>query len=91
MKVLPTSYIFVMYFASPPPPTFQQDFMAEAKLKERCDIVLHLIQRGCKPDFIESPNIDVTMPSNEANIQVIPGEASVQLRPGLDIRIIVLI
>ncbi|KAM3823013.1 integrin beta-8 isoform 1-T1 [Vipera latastei] len=60
----------------------QEDFMAEAKLKERCDIVLHLIQRGCKPDFIESPNIDVTMPSNEANIQVIPGEASVQLRPG---------
>uniref|UniRef100_A0A8C5RXS1 Integrin beta n=1 Tax=Laticauda laticaudata TaxID=8630 RepID=A0A8C5RXS1_LATLA len=60
----------------------EEDFMAGTKFKQRCDIVLQLIQRGCKPDLIESPKVDVTVPSNEANIQVIPGEASVHLRPG---------
>ncbi|XP_053119458.1 integrin beta-8 isoform X2 [Hemicordylus capensis] len=59
----------------------QEDFMVEAKQKGRCDIVLHLIKRGCRSDFIESPEADVTVSGNEVNIQVTPGEVSIQLRP----------
>ncbi|XP_061442806.1 integrin beta-8 isoform X2 [Rhineura floridana] len=60
----------------------QEDFMTGTKQKERCDVVLHLMKRGCMADFIESPKIGVTKPVNGANIQVIPGEVSVLLRPG---------
>lgn len=57
--------------------------MAGTKQKERCDIVLHLMKRGCRADFIESPSAGVTMPASNANVQVAPGEVSIQLRPGL--------
>ncbi|XP_060136713.1 integrin beta-8 isoform X1 [Zootoca vivipara] len=60
----------------------QEDFMAGTKQKERCDTVLHLMKRGCRTDFIESPSVAVTMPAGNANVQVAPGEVSIQLRPG---------
>ncbi|XP_044284919.1 integrin beta-8 isoform X1 [Varanus komodoensis] len=63
-------------------PLLKQDFMAGTKQKERCDIVSHLIKRGCRADFIESPKVGVTTHSNDVNIQVTPGEVSVHLRPG---------
>ncbi|XP_077158658.1 integrin beta-8 isoform X2 [Paroedura picta] len=56
--------------------------MAGKKQKERCDIVSHLITRGCMPDFIESPKVDVIVSNNEVNIQVTPGEISIQLHEG---------
>ncbi|XP_020636936.3 integrin beta-8 isoform X3 [Pogona vitticeps] len=61
----------------------QEDFMIGTKeLKARCDTVVHLINRGCRADFIESPKVSVMVSRNEANIQVTPGEVSIQLRPG---------
>ncbi|XP_054847945.1 integrin beta-8 [Eublepharis macularius] len=62
----------------------QEDFMAGTKQKERCDIISHLITRGCDPDFIESPKVGVMVPNNEVNLQVTPGEISVQLHPGFE-------
>uniref|UniRef100_A0A8D0GTC2 Integrin beta n=1 Tax=Sphenodon punctatus TaxID=8508 RepID=A0A8D0GTC2_SPHPU len=63
----------------------QEDFMAGAAQKERCDVALSLIKRGCRPDFLENPTFGVMMPNKkEANTQVIPGEISIQLRPGVE-------
>ncbi|XP_060104614.1 integrin beta-8 isoform X1 [Heteronotia binoei] len=60
----------------------QEDFMIGTEQKERCDIISHLITRGCRPDFIESPKVGVIVSSNDFNIQVTPGEISIQLHPG---------
>ncbi|XP_039381633.1 integrin beta-8 isoform X1 [Mauremys reevesii] len=61
----------------------QEDFMAGATQKGRCDMVFNLIKKGCQTEFIENPTIRVTIPSDhKANTQVTPGEVSIQLRPG---------
>ncbi|XP_042712293.1 integrin beta-8 isoform X2 [Chrysemys picta bellii] len=61
----------------------QEDFMAGATQKGRCDMVFNLIKKGCQSEFIENPTIRVTIPSDhKANTQVTPGEVSIQLRPG---------
>lgn len=57
--------------------------MAGTKQKERCDIISHLVTRGCRPDFIESPKVGVIVSNNEVNVQVTPGEISIRLYPGL--------
>lgn len=65
---------------------FKQDFMDGTKQKGRCDLVSHLIKRGCRSDFIESPKVDIILPNNDVNVQVTPGEISIQLYPGLLIK-----
>ncbi|XP_048366781.1 integrin beta-8 isoform X2 [Sphaerodactylus townsendi] len=60
----------------------QEDFMNGTKQKVRCDIISHLIARGCRPDFIESLEVDIMVSNSEVNIQVTPGEISIQLYPG---------
>ncbi|XP_049654659.1 integrin beta-8 isoform X4 [Accipiter gentilis] len=61
----------------------QEDFMADATQKGRCDTVFNLLKRGCQSDFVENPTVRVTIPSDrETNTQVTPGKVSVQLRPG---------
>ncbi|XP_006138404.1 integrin beta-8 isoform X2 [Pelodiscus sinensis] len=61
----------------------QEDFMAEATQKGRCDMVFNLIKKGCQSEFIENPTSRVTVPSDhKANTQVTPGQVSIQLRPG---------
>ncbi|XP_074719230.1 integrin beta-8 isoform X4 [Strix uralensis] len=61
----------------------QEDFMADATQKGRCDTVFNLMKRGCQSDFVENPTVHVTIPSDhETNTQVTPGKVSVQLRPG---------
>uniref|UniRef100_A0A8D0BE86 Integrin beta n=1 Tax=Salvator merianae TaxID=96440 RepID=A0A8D0BE86_SALMN len=60
----------------------QEDFMAGAMQKTRCDTVLWLIKRGCRAEFIESPKVDVAVSVDKTNIQVTPEEVSIQLRPG---------
>ncbi|XP_074840751.1 integrin beta-8 isoform X2 [Carettochelys insculpta] len=61
----------------------QEDFMAEATQKGRCDMVFNLIKKGCRSEFIENPAIHVTVSSDhKANTQVTPGQVSIQLRPG---------
>ncbi|XP_060638096.2 integrin beta-8 [Anolis sagrei] len=60
----------------------QEDFMTGTRWKERCDKVLHLIKRGCREDFIESPKDDISISSNEVHVQVTPGEVTVHLYPG---------
>lgn len=57
--------------------------MADSTQKGRCDTVFNLLKRGCQSDFVESPTVHVTIPSDqETNTQVTPGRVSVQLRPG---------
>ncbi|CAM5112013.1 unnamed protein product [Natator depressus] len=61
----------------------QEDFMAGATQKGRCDMIFNLIKKGCQSEFIENPTIRVTIPSDHnENTQVTPGEVSIQLRPG---------
>ncbi|XP_043365142.1 integrin beta-8 isoform X2 [Dermochelys coriacea] len=61
----------------------QEDFMAGATQKGRCDMVFNLIKKGCQSEFIENPTIRVTMSSDhKENTQVTPGEVSIQLCPG---------
>ncbi|XP_074693154.1 integrin beta-8 isoform X4 [Strix aluco] len=61
----------------------QEDFMADATQKGRCDTVFNLMKRGCQSDFVENPTVHVTIPSDhETNTQVTPGKVSVQLHPG---------
>ncbi|XP_074430925.1 integrin beta-8 isoform X1 [Larus michahellis] len=61
----------------------QEDFMADATQKGRCDTVFNLMKRGCQSDFVENPTVHVKIPSDhETNTQVTPGKVSVQLRPG---------
>ncbi|XP_043397032.1 integrin beta-8 isoform X2 [Chelonia mydas] len=61
----------------------QEDFMAGATQKGRCDMIFNLIKKGCQSEFIENPTIRVTIPSDhKENTQVTPGEVSIQLRPG---------
>ncbi|XP_071591844.1 integrin beta-8 isoform X2 [Heliangelus exortis] len=61
----------------------QEDFMADATQKGRCDTVFNLMKRGCQSDFVENPTVHVTIPSDhETNTQVTPGKVLVQLRPG---------
>lgn len=59
----------------------QEDFKPGKMQKERCDTVSSLIKRGCWSDFIENPQVSVTVTNKQANIQVTPGEVAVQLRP----------
>lgn len=54
--------------------------------KERCDTLTSLIERGCRSDFIENPQVGVTASNSQVNIQVTPEEVTVQLRPGLLIK-----
>uniref|UniRef100_A0A8C5PXI5 Integrin beta n=1 Tax=Leptobrachium leishanense TaxID=445787 RepID=A0A8C5PXI5_9ANUR len=59
----------------------QETFMEESLENERCDTVSKLLAKHCRPEMIEHPSVQV-LSTKEPNIQVIPSEVNIHLRPG---------
>ncbi|KAM9308181.1 integrin beta-8 [Gastrophryne carolinensis] len=61
----------------------QEDFMADSAESERCDTVSNLKEKGCRPELIEHPSVQLqVMNTKDPGNQVSPTELVAHLRPG---------
>uniref|UniRef100_A0A8C4SHJ5 Integrin beta n=2 Tax=Erpetoichthys calabaricus TaxID=27687 RepID=A0A8C4SHJ5_ERPCA len=61
---------------------FAEDFLPGTAIHQRCDLTSNLIQKGCKSQFIESPQVKKVVNSDAGGTQVTPKEILLHLRPG---------